>query len=200
MSQKTPAANGIPIYKGSYTTLIIHILVYSPLLQGTCTESNKFICSPPTRLSFQGDLMQSDDRALYFFSVSVERHNVHRGSLTYATTAQWRPGHSNVRQGNPVYAWAAKRIPEQPKVQQGYHRNVRGAKYEDSPVHKRATKGTSEQFTGTRLLSKRHDSPVSYQDSPLYTRYVKCRSGQRELGQRSTRLTTRCASEHMMSI
>lgn len=51
-------------------------------------ESNKFICSPPTRLSFQGDLMQSNDRALYFFSVSGESHNVHRVSLTYATAAQ----------------------------------------------------------------------------------------------------------------
>ena len=50
LSWKNPATNGIPIYKGRYTTLIIHILMYSPLLQDTCTESNMFICSPPTRL------------------------------------------------------------------------------------------------------------------------------------------------------
>jgi len=151
--------------------------VYSPLLQGTCTESNKFICSPPTRLSFQGDLMQSNDRA-YFFSVSAESHNIHRGSLTYATTAQWRPGHSNVLQGNPAYAWAAKRIPEKPKVQQGYHRNVRGAKYEDCPVYKRATKGTSEHFMGTRTSgppSKRHDSPARF-------RTAHCKPGMLNVG------------------
>jgi hypothetical protein len=54
--------------------------------------------------------------------------------------------------------------PKQPKVQEGYHCNVRGAKYEDSPVYKRATKGTSEQFVGNRMSGqpiKRHDSPVN---------------------------------------